>query len=297
MRGFLLVACSVLVAIGVGVGVIAAGSVPVGATGPGSFAHTVLGEASIPPGARSTSRVVSTWLASSLETPGVGGLIDLHRLYLVDESPAFAESYIKAHLPRRAKVTSTGNASSPTGTASGLVVSLPTSGPNEYLAQLAYDLAPVGGTNDTELHVDAQTVWLPSRSAGELAPGGGVLQVTGFTRTSPAGGSSGPVTVRLDSTQARRLRAVLDALPLGPPAEGCHENSLLYRIIFRPAAGAAPSFEAEGWACPAAVAVTEHGRKMAPLHDTGCWLLHAVVEVLPAHEANGTRYASAGCRT
>ena len=295
MRGFLLVACSVLVAIGVGVGVIAAGSVPVGATSPELFAQRVLGEASIPPGARSTSKVVSTWLASPLETLGVGGLIDLHRLYLVDESPAFAEGYIEAHLPRGAKVTSTGNSSSPTGTASGVVVSLSTSGPNEYLAQLAYDLVPVGGTNDTELRVDAQTVWLPSRSAGELAPGGGVLQVTGFSQTSPAGASSGPVTVRLDSTQARRLRAVLDALPLGPPTM-CAENSLLYRIVFRPAAGAAPSFEADGWACPAAVVVTEHGRKMAPLYDSDCSLLHAVVEVLPAHEANGTRYASAGCR-
>ena len=297
VRGFLLVACSVLVVVGVGVGVIAAGSVPVGATSPELFAHTVLGQASIPPGARSTSKVVSTWLASPLETPGVGGLINVHRLYLVDESPAFVESYIEAHLPRGAKVTSTGNASSPTGTASGVVVSLPISGPNEYLAQLAYDLAPIGGTSDTELRVDAQTVWLPSRSAGELAPGGGVVEVTGFSQTSPAGASSGPVTVRLDSTQARRLRAVLDALPLGPPAEGCHENSLLYRIIFRPAAGAASSFEADGWACPAAVVVTEHGRKMAPLHDTDCSLLHAVVDVLPAHQANGTRYASAGCRT
>lgn len=80
MRGFLLVACSVLVVIGVGVGVIAAGSVPLGATNPELFAHTVLGEAGIPPGAASTSKVVSTWLASPLETPGVGGLIDLHRL-------------------------------------------------------------------------------------------------------------------------------------------------------------------------------------------------------------------------
>jgi hypothetical protein len=206
------------------------------------------------------------------------------------------ESYIEAHLPRGAKVISTGNASIPAGTASGVVVSLPISGPNEYLAQLAYDLAPVAGTNDTELRVDAQTLWLPSRSAGELAPGGGIVEVTGFSRTSPADRSSGPVTVRLDSTQARRLRPVLDALPLGPPTMNCAENPLLYRIVFRPAAGAAPSFEADGWACPAMVVVTGHGRKTELLCDSDCSLLHAVVEVLPAHQSNGTRYASAGCR-
>jgi hypothetical protein len=43
------------------------------------------------------------------------------------------------------------------------------------------------------------------------------------------------------------------------------------------------------------VVVTEHARKMAPLHDTNCSLLHAVVNVLPAHETQGTRYYLAAC--
>jgi hypothetical protein len=36
---------------------------------------------------------------------------------------------------------------------------------------------------------------------------------------------------------------------------------------------------------------------MELLYDSDCSLLHAVVEVIPAHQANGTRCASAGCRT
>jgi hypothetical protein len=44
------------------------------------------------------------------------------------------------------------------------------------------------------------------------------------------------------------------------------------------------------------VVVTEHGRNMTPLSDAGCSLGRAVVDVLPPHEAKGTR-SSVGCRT
>ena len=74
------------------------------------------------------------------------------------------------------------------------------------------------------------------------------------------------------------------------------EDSLLYRIVFRPTKGSAPLFEADGWACSAVVLVTEHGRNMAPLYDADCSLLRAVVDVLPPHEAKGTR-SSVGCRS
>jgi hypothetical protein len=292
-----LVACSVLVAIGVGAGVIAAGALPAGATGPRSFAHTVLGEAIVPPGARLTTKVASTWLESPLETPGFGGLIDLHRLYLLDEPPASVESYIEAHLPKGANVTSNETNSGPMGTATGFVVSLSTSGPHEYLAQLAYDLVPVGATNDTELRVDSQTVWLPSRSAGELAPAGDIVEVTGFSQTGFAYASSGPVTVRLDNAQATKLRAVFDSLQLGPAKTGCMESSLLYKVTFRPAAGPASSFEADGWGCDREATVTGHGKRMSPLYDKNCSLLRDVIEVLPSHRAEGTRDSLGRCRT
>jgi len=259
------------------------------------FAHRVLGEASIPPDARSTSTVVSPWLEHPLETPGSGGLIDLHRQYLIARLPGAVESYIEAHLPDGTKVTSTGSSGGPAGTAIGLVVSLPISGPNEYLAQLAYDVAPAG-THAAELRVDAQTVWLPNRSAEELAPAQGIVDVTGFSLVSLASGSSGPVTVQLSSTRATGLRAVLNSLPLGP-AVGCHEDPLLYEIAVRSTTGGASSFEANGYACGAMVLVTEHGRRKSPLHDAHCSLLHTVIDLLPAQMANGTRLSTAGCTT
>jgi len=175
-------------------------------------------------------------------------------------------------------------------------VSLPVSGPHDYLAELAYYFQPVGTTGDeTEIRVDSQTVWEPSRPAGELAPAGGIVEVTGYSLISAASPSSGPVTVQLNRARANALRAAVDALPLGPQAF-CHENSLLYRVIFRPAKGSASLFEVDGWACGATVVVTKHGRAMAPLYDATCSLLRAVGGVLPSNQAAGTRHAVAGCR-
>jgi len=297
VRGFVLVACSVLLAIGIGAAVIAAGSVPRAETGAASFELRVLREAGIPPHARLTTKDVSGALGQVFETPGIGDLIDVHRFYLVDELAGTVESYVGAHLPKGAQwTTSTGLGTAPTGGAMSYAVSLPVSGPHDYFAELAYSFQPVGTTGDeTEIRVDSQTVWEPTRSARELAPAGGIVEVTGFSEVSIFG-SSGPVTARLDNTQTEALRAVLNALPLAPSASGCHEDALLYRITFRPRAGAASSFEADGWICPRVVIVTEHGGNMAPLSDADCSLLRAVVDVLPSHEAKGTR-SSVGCRT
>src|ERR1017187_6386436 len=271
MRGFVLITCSVLLAIGIGVAAIAAGSVPSGETTAASFALRVLREASVPPHAGLTTKDVSGSLGRVFETPDVVSMIDLHRFYLVDELAGTVEGYVGAHLPKGAQwTTSTGFGTAPTGGAMGYAVSLPVSGPHDYFAELAYYFQPVGTTGDeTEIRVDSQTVWEPSRSAGELAPTGGIVEVTGFSKVSIFG-SSGPITVRLDNTQTRALRAVLNALPLAPSASGCHEDALLYRITFRPRAGAASSFQADGWACPPVVLVTEHGRSMAPLSDAEC---------------------------
>jgi hypothetical protein len=279
-----------------GLAVTAAASAPSGGTTAEAFAHRVLAEASVPPGARLTTKDLSGSLGQPFETPGVLGVIDLHRLYLVNELPDTVESYVEGHLPEGGEVTETGSGWGPTGTTTGVEVSLPVSGPHEYLAKLVYEFALVGATNETEIRVDSQTVWEPNRSAAEQAPAGGIVEVTGFSQISDMDPSSGPVMVQVNRTQAKALRAALNALPLGPPA-GCMEDSLLYRITFRRAAGSGVSFEADGWACIAAVVVTEHGREMSPLYDETCSLLRAVVAVLPTHQAEATRHSSAGCRT
>ena len=275
------------------------GSVKLGSSNSGEsakpFALSVLNEAVLPPHARLTTKDVSRSLGRPVETPGLGDLIDLHRLYLVNGLPDSVQSYVETHLLKGAKVITTMLGSGQTGATTGLVVSLSVAGPHAYLAQLAYEFASVASSNVTEIRVDSQTVWEPSRPPGELAPAGGVVEVTGYSRISAASSSSGPVTVQLSRAQAKALRAAVNALPLGPTAS-CMENSLLYRIVFRPEKRSASSFEVDGWSCVAGVGVTKHGRAMAPLYDATCSLLHAVAGVLPSNRAAATRHASAGCR-
>jgi len=287
VRGFLLVACSVLLAIGIGVAAIAAESHPSGETRAESFAQHVLAEAALPPHSHLTSKVTSGILDTAPVRPGVSDLIDLHRLYMVDSTPDLVQSDIEAKLPKGADVISHGYLGGPPGSASDFEVSVPTSGPNEYLAELAYEMAPVG-TNDTELRVDAQTVWLPDRPAGELAPDGNVVDVTWFSRVGYDEGSSGPVTTRLSNGQATALRRVLNALPLGPSPTVCMEDALLYKIVFHPTRASASSFEADGWTC-SGVLVTSHGRKLAPLSDAHCSLLRTVIDLIPARQVEGTK--------
>ena len=248
------------------------GSVPSGETTAASFALRVLREAGIPPHARLTTKDVSGALGQVFETPGVAGLIDVHRFYLVDELAGTVESYVEAHLPKGARwTTSTGFGTAPTGGKWLTQSRCRSPVPHDYLPSLP-TASNRSARRQTEIRVDSQTVWEPSRSGGELAPAGGIVEVTGFSEVSIFG-SSGPVTARLDNTQTETLRAVLNALPLAPSASGCHEDALLYRITFRPRAGAASSFEADGWACPRVVVVTEHGRNMAPLSDGGLFVV------------------------
>ena len=102
-------------ALGVGVGVSAAGPLPASTTSSETFAHKVLAEASIPPDASLTHKLVSSWLESPLETPGFSSLIDLHRLYFVGEVPDAVETFVETHLLKGAKVSSTTTNSGPSG--------------------------------------------------------------------------------------------------------------------------------------------------------------------------------------
>ncbi|MGA2530412.1 MAG: hypothetical protein ABSG36_14800 [Acidimicrobiales bacterium] len=265
------------------------------------FALGVLNKASTPPHARLDSKDVSGSLGKVFEGgPMVEGLVDLHRFYVVDELAGAAEAYVETHLPKGAAVTiSTSGGTAPTGGSEGYSVSLPVSGPHEYLAWLAYYFQPVGtGGDETEIRIDSQTVWEPSRSVGELAPAGGIVEVTGFSQTGGANPLSVPVTFQLNRKQARVLRAAFNALPLGPPAScGVTQDLPLYRIVFRSTTRSATLLGAEAGTCtPADVVVTTHGSEWPSLYDRSCSLLRAVVAVLPAGKADTTRHA-VGCRT
>jgi len=133
----------------------------------------------------------------------------------------------------------------------------------------------------------------PSGGPVAPAPVGETAEVTGFTSTPLDNPSSGPISVQLDTTRANEVAAVLDALPLGPQPS-CMEDALLYRIVFRPSPGARPNYEADGYACVAAVLVKITGRSSTPRRDANCALIDAVRRLLP-RKAVGTQRAVVGC--
>lgn len=115
--------------------------------------------------------------------------------------------------------------------------------------------------------------------------------VTGYKAGSPALQSSGPVTAVLRGKTAAHLDQVLNSLPEGGTME-CMENVLLYNITFALASTHA-TIDVAGWACVAAVQVTEDG-KTTLRTDSYCTLLAAVRQVLPASAA-ATQQDLSGC--
>jgi hypothetical protein len=133
----------------------------------------------------------------------------------------------------------------------------------------------------------------PGFSGAQPIPLGQVAEVTGYERASVTNPSSGPVPVELSTGRADALAAVIDSLPAGPGTE-CHEDELLYRVVFGPSLGARAGYEADGHGCMGAVLVTEGARALSPRRDVRCALFDAVAEVLPASAA-GT-LDNTGCK-
>jgi hypothetical protein len=256
-----------------------------------TYAQQVLAEAIVPPGAHATTAVHSDFLKEPFEKVGADGLIDVSRIYVIDELPGAVLSYVTTHLPQGARTTGTTTLGSRTGEAYGIAVSMPTSGANENYAELLYTVVADGAAS-SEFRVDAQVIWVPNRSADELAPAGVTVEVTGFSQTSVMNESSGPVTIKLTSAQADALRTIANSLPLAP-LPSCVEDSLLYKVDFHPSAFPNQSFELDGYECVATVLVTSNGKALSPLNDAGCHLLATVVSLLPKGQADGTRSALA----
>ena len=255
-----------------------------------TYALQVLGEAPIPTGARATDVVHSDFLKEPFQSIRANGLIDIHRIYVIDQQPGAVESYITSHLPKGATLAGTGTLGSPTGVANGIEISMPTSGPNENYAELIYEVVSAANQS-AEFRVDAQVIWVNDRSADELAPSDAAVEVTGFSQTSLANLSSGPVTINLTQAQADSIRAAANSLPLSPQPV-CMEDSLLYRVNFRPSAFPNQTFELDGYECAATVLVSSNGKALSPLNDAGCHLLAEVVSLFPKGQADGTRGAS-----
>jgi hypothetical protein len=262
------------------------------------FAAQVLASAPIPPGARPWAAAPPAALDAPMLSVGVSGLIDVHALYVVGEPAGLSDtdpldSWVLAHRPAGAMIQSTGSSSGPDGDATGFVLSLPTSGPNESLAQLIYETtASTGG--DYVLRIDAEVVWVPDRSGTEAIPTPVGAQLTGFATLSAANPSSGPVTVQLGEAAGARIAAAVNALPLAP-GTFCMEDSLLFIITFQPPPFSFnPSYSVSEDLCGSTVYVSAGATHLPALSDTGCSLRRLVASLLPA-AAVGTRETVDSC--
>jgi hypothetical protein len=125
-----------------------------------------------------------------------------------------------------------------------------------------------------------------------------VAEVTGFASApSPAGGLlSGPVTVRMTTTQASRLALLVRQLPAAARSQvHCEESlGLIYRIVFGAGLVAQSKAVVEGYRCDAAVTVTVAGKTSSWWRDGTCKLIRAVRQVLPGR-AKATQSFDIGC--
>jgi hypothetical protein len=198
---------------------------------------------------------------------------------------------VLAHLPPGAKRTGTGTFGGPSGAGSGFVLTLPTSGQNEYLAEIVYSIVP--HQSGSIVRIDAQCVWEPDRLGSESIPRGATAKLTGYAALSLARPSSEPATVVLDANDSARLANSLNGLPLAPQPN-CLEDSVLYQVVFHAPDGA--NFDATGDACEGTVELSVNGRQLPPLDDAKCVVLHLVASYVPKR-TTGTRQAAANCRS
>jgi len=252
------------------------GSEAVRATPPKSaqaFARDVLREAVIPPGSVRTVIGRRSILATPVASPAVKGLTDLHSAYKVGRSVFSVLAYEKAHLPRGTRLAGIGRDCHKGTTSYFILLSVPVAGSHEYSAELAIGILSLRARSSL-LRVDAQVVWVASRSARERAQASATLRLTVF-RSNQVGGN---LTVTLRGSQERKVTGLLNSLPLGAPSQ-CAQRDPLYQLDY---ASANSRFRATGYGCAGTVLVAVNGKTAASLYDRNLGLVHAMNSFLSA---------------
>ncbi len=127
-------------------------------------------------------------------------------------------------------------------------------------------------------------------SAGASGPpSGGVIEVTGYNHLAVAR-VLGSVTVEATGTKAKTIRAALSGLPTftGP---FCVDDPITFTIRLDRHPGGAPTYTATGIGCPTpGVVYIRNGSSRPTWMKEDCALKRAVLAVLPAGRAKGTRH-------
>ena len=239
----------------------------------GAFARDVLREAVIPPGSVRAVIGRRSILAAPAARPGIKGLTDLYRAYKIARPVSVVEAYEKRHLPRGARLAGIGRNCREGAISYFILLSVPVAGTHENSAGLAIGIASLGPRSSL-LRVDAQVVWVASRSAAEKAPAAARLRLTIF-RSNQFGGN---VTVTLAGASEREVTGLLNSFPVGAASE-CAERDPLYQLDY---ASPGSDFRATGYGCAGSVLVAVDRRAAAPLQDRKLSLVSLMNRLLPA---------------
>ena len=152
------------------------------------------------------------------------------------------------------------------------MLSVPVSGIHEFNGTLTIGMQGTG-SKTTLLRFDAQTSWVPKRSASEVPPNGATLKLTVFN-ASPAVGN---FTETLSAQQQQQVTSKLDSLPLAPATQ-CAQSAPIYELQYT---GAPSSFQATGYQCGGTVLISGSGKAESPLHDPSYRLIGLLSTFVP----------------
>jgi hypothetical protein len=176
-----------------------------------------------------------TPLPANVPTEAVGDLKDIHAFYLVHMTKQALELFIRSHLDKQEKVTSTGSFfNSANGHAyNDITVTIKTNQVRAYLAQLIYTFAIGSNPYITYFRVDSDTVYLNPRSGQAIVPLNASVSIDLYTKPSLVHSAGGKVNVNVTPPNGRELVRVYDTEPMAPVTALCMENSLLYVLEFK----------------------------------------------------------------
>jgi hypothetical protein len=189
------------------------------------IANSLLDLVTLPAGATHVSTPPAPALTAAPESEMTKRMAVAHTFYTVPGTIDSVMTFVQTHLPAGFS-NSGGGSGGPPYSADLMLVgeSTPAFGQPWLLVSATQDGALIG------VRVDSQVVWLPVRTAAEFVPSA----VPGATLVGTSYGQAvSNKTVTLDSTQARALAAIINALPTASDAEhGCpaitHDATLTF---------------------------------------------------------------------
>lgn len=140
------------------------------------------------------------------------------------------------------------------------------------------------------------TTTLVEPVAAQVAPHGGVVEVTGYAKVTDDEGSVGPVTVVVTGKRAAAIRSALTGLSATSSSLECMETLNAFKITFLTHRGGNPTYVATEGDCPTpgVVSITVYGKTTENLIED-CALRAAVIASLPRGRAEGTRRDRSRC--